>query len=127
MPGLGKIPITLQLAMNREQKLLHNQQVRSIGLLVATFLRNVVALPQALIELILKDLKRTLYVQPLRPLTLTLPRDLQATFSPYRSYNVYSPGMMFRLGPNMAIDNWTDDPPTRRGSPRGRLGYGSFQ
>ena len=120
--------------MNREQKLLHNQQVRSIGLLVATFLRNVVELPQALIELILKDLRRTLYVQPLRPLTLTLPPTFQqfaldplATNSPYRSYNVYSPGMMFRLGPDMAIDNWTDDPPTRRGSPRGRLGYGSFQ
>ena len=120
--------------MNREQKLLHNQQGRRIALLVNLILRNVVALPQAVIDLILKDLKRTLYVQPLRPLTLTLPPTFQqfaldplATNSPYRSYNVYSPGMMFRLGPDMAIDNWTDDPPTRRGSPRGRLGYGSFQ
>ena len=79
--------------MNREQKLLHNQQVRRIALLVNLILRNVVALPQAVIDLILKDLKRTLYVQPLRPLTLTLPPTFQQfalnpidTESPHRSY-----------------------------------------
>ena len=88
----GKIPITLQLAMNREQKLLHNQQVRRSGLLVARFLRDVARLPQALIDLILRDLRNTLRVTPLRNLHLLLP-DLQMfalnplfTESPHRSY-----------------------------------------
>ena len=106
--------------MNREQKLLHNKQVRRIGLLVATWLRNVVELPQGVIELILNDIKRALglYPQPLRPLTLTLPPNLQQlalnpldTVSPYRSYNRYA-----------------YDPPFRtRGPIIRRLGYGSFQ
>ena len=78
--------------MNREQKLLHNQQVRRSGLLVARFLRDVARLPQALIDLILRDLRNTLRVIPLRNLHLLLP-DLQMfalnplfTESPHRSY-----------------------------------------
>ena len=101
--------------MNREQKLLHNQYVRRIGLLVNLILRNVVALPQAVIDLILKDLRSTLYVQPLRALTLTLPQNLPASpLNPFRSFN-------------------RGEDPTTRISPYGpgvwfgRLGYGSFQ
>ena len=89
----GKIPITRQLAMNREQKLRYNQQVRRSGLLVAKYLRDVRGIPQALIDLILKPLRNTLRVIPLRDLRLTLP-DLQMfalnpldTLSPYRSYS----------------------------------------
>ena len=79
--------------MNREQKLLHNQQVRRSGLLVARFLRDVARIPQALIDLILRDLRNTLRVIPLRSLTLTLPINLQQfalnpmeTDSPFRAY-----------------------------------------
>ena len=109
--------------MKREQKLLHNQHVRRIGLLVATWLRNVVELPQGVIELILNDIKRALglYVQPLRPLTLRLPPDLQgfgldplATVSPFRSFN-------------RGEDPVTRTSPFGPGAFFGRLGYGSFQ
>ena len=82
--------------MNREQKLLHNQQVRRSGLLVARFLRDVARLPQALIDLILRDLRNTLRVIPLRTLTLNLPINLQQfalnpleTDSPFRAYFNY--------------------------------------
>ena len=111
--------------MNREQKLLHNQQVRRSGLLVARFLRDVARLPQALIDLILRDLRNTLRVTPLRNLHLLLP-DLQMfalnpldSVSPFRSYNKYYPN----YGPSPS------DPPTRTNHPvdRVRLGYGSFQ
>ena len=78
--------------MNREQKLEYNQQVRRSGLIVARFLRDVARLPQALIDLILKDLRNTLRVVPRRNLHLLLP-DLQMfalnplnTESPHRSY-----------------------------------------
>ena len=88
----GKIPITHQLAMNRDQKLEFNQQVRRSGLIVARFLRDVARLPQALIDLILRDLRNTLRVTPLRNLHLLLP-DLQMfapnpleTESPFRAY-----------------------------------------
>ena len=109
--------------MNREQKLLHNQQVRRSGLLVARFLRDVQRIPQALIDLILKDLKEALLVVPLRNLQLTLPPNLQMfastpldSVSPFRSYNNYYP-------------YYLTDPPTRTNHPvdRVRLGYGSFQ
>ena len=125
----GNIPITHQLAMNdqlnyqlpKALKLQHNQQVRRIALLVNTFLRNVAGLPQVIIDVILKDLRSLLYVQPLRPLTLTLPPNLQLfglnpldTTDPLRSYNR------------------GEDPVTRRspfgpGIFFGRLGYGTFQ
>jgi len=78
--------------MNRDQKLEYNQQVRRSGLIVARFLRDVARLPQALIDLILKDLRNTLRVVPRRNLHLLLP-DLQMfalnplnTESPHRSY-----------------------------------------
>ena len=81
--------------MNREQKLLHNQQVRRSGLIVARFLRDVARIPQALIDLILRDLRNTLRVTPLRNLHLLLP-DLQMfalnpleTDSPFRAYFNY--------------------------------------
>jgi len=78
--------------MNRDQKLEFNLQVRRSGLIVARFLRDVARLPQALIDLILRDLRNTLRVTPLRNLHLLLP-DLQMfapnplfTESPHRSY-----------------------------------------
>ena len=79
--------------MDREQKLQYNQQVRRSGLLVARFLRDVARIPQAVIDLILKDLRNTLRVIPLRSLTLNLPINLQQfalnpleTDSPFRAY-----------------------------------------
>ena len=111
--------------MNRDQKLRYNQQVRRSGLLVARFLRDVQRIPQALIDLILKDLKETLLVVPLRNLHLLL-ADLQMfalnpldSVSHFRSYNKYYPN----YGPSPS------DPPTRTNHPvdRVRLGYGSFQ
>lgn len=88
-----KIPITHRLVMNRDQKLQFNQQVRRSGMLVARFLKNVARLPQEVIDLILRDLKNTLRVIPLRSLTLNLPINLQQfalnpleTDSPFRAY-----------------------------------------
>jgi len=79
--------------MNRDEKLQFNQQVRRSGMLVARFLKNVARLPQEVIDLILRDLKNTLRVIPLRSLTLNLPINLQQftlnpleTDSPFRGY-----------------------------------------
>lgn len=79
--------------MNRDQKLEFNLQVRRSGLIVARFLRDVARLPQALIDLILRDLRNTLRVVPRRSLTLNLPINLQQfaldpleTESPFRAY-----------------------------------------
>ena len=120
--------------MNRDQKLQFNQQVRRSGMLVARFLKSIWELPQEIIDLILRDLKNTLRVIPLRSLTLNLPINLEqqtlATSSPYRSFNVYFSGMRFRTPLHLSDrDTWTDDPPKRanNGSNLGRLGYGSFQ
>ena len=109
--------------MSFELKLEYNRQVRRTGVLVAKYLRDVRHIPQALIDLILKELRNTLRVVPRRSLTLNLPMNLQMfastpldSVSPFRSYNNYTP-------------NYPSDPPTRTNHPvdRVRLGYGSFQ
>ena len=82
--------------MSFELKLEYNQQVRRTGVLVAKYLRDVRRIPQALIDLILKELRNTLRVVPRRSLTLNLPINLQQfalspleTDSPFRAYFNY--------------------------------------
>ena len=79
--------------MSLELKLEYNRQVRRTGVLVAKYLRDVRHIPQALIDLILKELRNTLRVVPRRSLTLNLPMNLQQfalnpleTESPFRAY-----------------------------------------
>ena len=79
--------------MSFELKLEYNRQVRRTGVLVAKYLRDVRRIPQALIDLILKELRNTLRVVPRRSLTLNLPINLQQfaldpleTESPFRAY-----------------------------------------
>ena len=101
--------------MNRDQKLQFNQQVRRSGMLVARFLKSIWELPQEIIDLILRDLKNTLRVIPLRSLTLNLPINLEQfalnpleTDSPFRSYFNYNATLPNNLFSTLEVPRRTD-------------------